>query len=114
MLDVHIQVRSHICLCHQWNSGWPIDLTAESANSELAASGAPSLNGETPSEVPAVVNVLEHHAGDTTTDQQYINGLGGLNTGEGDVPAYMGAVSPWFFTHYGVDSYNKNVSCLFT
>lgn len=26
----------------------------------------------------------------------------------------MGAVSPWFFTHYGADTYNKNVSVRLT
>ncbi|THH26891.1 hypothetical protein EUX98_g7296 [Antrodiella citrinella] len=35
-----------------------------------------------------------------TTDQTYLNGLGNRS--------YMAAVSPWFFTHYGVNSYNKN------
>ncbi|KAH8096821.1 glycoside hydrolase family 71 protein [Cristinia sonorae] len=35
-----------------------------------------------------------------TTDQTYLNNLGNRS--------YMGAVSPWFFTHYGPKSYNKN------
>ncbi|KAL0951577.1 hypothetical protein HGRIS_008259 [Hohenbuehelia grisea] len=34
------------------------------------------------------------------SDNGYLNNLGGR--------AYMGAVSPWFFTHYGPDTFNKN------
>ncbi|KAJ7849581.1 glycoside hydrolase family 71 protein [Mycena leptocephala] len=34
------------------------------------------------------------------TDTAYISALGGKT--------YLGAVSPWFFTHYGADSFNKN------
>ncbi|KAH8928031.1 glycoside hydrolase family 71 protein [Atractiella rhizophila] len=36
----------------------------------------------------------------TTTDINYINSLGGK--------PYMMPVSPWFYTHYGGDTYNKN------
>ncbi|RPD65177.1 glycoside hydrolase family 71 protein [Lentinus tigrinus ALCF2SS1-6] len=34
-------------------------------------------------------------------DQSYISNLGGNKT-------YMASVSPWFFTHYGPDTFNKN------
>ena len=34
------------------------------------------------------------------TDTTFISALGGKT--------YLAAVSPWFFTHYGPDSYNKN------
>ncbi|KII85452.1 glycoside hydrolase family 71 protein [Plicaturopsis crispa FD-325 SS-3] len=34
------------------------------------------------------------------SDTDYLNNLKGKS--------YMAAVSPWFFTHYGVDSFNKN------
>ncbi|KAJ7137494.1 glycoside hydrolase family 71 protein [Mycena crocata] len=34
------------------------------------------------------------------TDTAYVSALGGKT--------YLGAVSPWFFTHYGADSFNKN------
>ncbi|KAJ7142373.1 glycoside hydrolase family 71 protein [Mycena epipterygia] len=34
------------------------------------------------------------------TDTTYVSALGGKT--------YLGAVSPWFFTHYGPDSFNKN------
>ncbi|KAG8992977.1 hypothetical protein FRB93_002129 [Tulasnella sp. JGI-2019a] len=37
-------------------------------------------------------------------DQAQINGVGKLGPGK----VYMAPVSPWFFTHYGPDSYNKN------
>ncbi|EGN94676.1 glycoside hydrolase family 71 protein [Serpula lacrymans var. lacrymans S7.3] len=43
-------------------------------------------------------------SGDTNitfdSDNSYISGLSGKD--------YMAAVSPWFFTHYGPDSFNKN------
>ncbi|KAG8874654.1 hypothetical protein FRB97_005750 [Tulasnella sp. 331] len=37
-------------------------------------------------------------------DQQQIDGVNELGPGK----VYMAPVSPWFFTHYGVNSYNKN------
>ncbi|KAH8823890.1 glycoside hydrolase family 71 protein [Flagelloscypha sp. PMI_526] len=37
---------------------------------------------------------------DFNSDQDYISNLGSKS--------YIPAVSPWFFTHYGPDSYNKN------
>ena len=95
----------------KWNSGWPIELTTNSANAALSSAGAPSLNGETPAEMSAIVNVLKPNVGSTDSDVQYVNGLHGLSASDGS-PTYMGAVSPWFFTHYGVNSYNKNVSTL--
>ncbi|KAL0959133.1 hypothetical protein HGRIS_014424 [Hohenbuehelia grisea] len=42
-------------------------------------------------------------AGDDITfdrDAEYVNNLGGRS--------YMAAMSPWFFTHYGANTYNKN------
>lgn len=38
-----------------------------------------------------------------------MNGLQAVTTDDG-APTYMGAVSPWFFTHYSPQTYNKNVS----
>lgn len=46
---------------------------------------------------------LAASAGSTKTDIDHVNAIGDSRT-------YMAAVSPWFFTHYGVDTYNKNVS----
>lgn len=53
--------------------------------------------------------------GSTDTDLKHIDGLASLRTaktkrdGSSDKLAYMASVSPWFFTHYGADSFNKNV-----
>ncbi|EPQ50592.1 glycoside hydrolase [Gloeophyllum trabeum ATCC 11539] len=41
-----------------------------------------------------------------TTDT-YISGIAAMSN-DGHNRAYMAAVSPWFFTHYGPDTYNKN------
>lgn len=59
--------------------------------------------------------------GSTDTDDEHRKGLEGLAgslqsrdvddnaSGEGEKQlTYMGAVSPWFFTHYGPDTFNKN------
>ena len=87
----------------QWNSGWPISLTTQTANSlglNLFSSIAPVIE--------ALLSSLLQYVGATDTDTQYIDGLNSLTTSDGPA-TYMGAVSPWFFTHYGADSYNKNV-----
>jgi len=58
---------------------------------------------------------LTQFIGSTDTDKEHRDGLAALQgslqarDGEADKRAYMGAVSPWFFTHYGPDSFNKNV-----
>ena len=59
--------------------------------------------------VDQILQALLKFVGATDTDTQYVNGLKALTTDDG-APTYMGAVSPWFFTHYGEDTYNKNVS----
>ncbi|KAF9556741.1 hypothetical protein CPC08DRAFT_736978 [Agrocybe pediades] len=57
--------------------------------------------------------------GSTDTDEEHRKGLqqlsGSLQRRDADDSSdgqknltYMGAVSPWFFTHYGPDTYNKN------
>ena len=50
---------------------------------------------------------LQTYIGSFDTDNQYIAGLSQV---QGSAQTYMAAVSPWFFTHFGPDSYNKNVS----
>ncbi len=47
-----------------------------------------------------------------TSDDQYLSGLGLTPTTQSPTnngKIYMAAVSAWFYTHYGPDSYNKNV-----
>ena len=96
-------------LCHQWNSGWPIGLTTATANAQLASSGE-SLSATAPADIEKITSVLLPNVGATTTDSQYVNGLKSVKSNDRKPPTYMGAVSPWFFTHYGPDSFNKNVS----
>ncbi|GBE78542.1 Glucan endo-1,3-alpha-glucosidase agn1 [Sparassis crispa] len=43
---------------------------------------------------------MGNYSSNFTSDAQYISALGSKS--------YMAAQSPWFFTHYGVNSYNKN------
>ncbi|KAI0732037.1 glycoside hydrolase [Fomitopsis betulina] len=85
-----------------WNGGWPIDLTYSEAASNLGL-GALSLNFST--FPPPVEYALESNVGVFTTDEQYIAGLSEVN---GTDKTYMAAVSPWFFTHYSPETYDKN------
>jgi len=117
-----------------WNSGWPIQVTTSFAQSQLssqstnttagdsllgvvdgAAASALDSNLESSLET-AVASVLSSlqlalskFIGSTDTDNQHLSGLAALASQPGQSKkAYMGAVSPWFFTHYGLDSFNKN------
>lgn len=54
---------------------------------------------------------LSKFVGSTDTDNQHLSGLAPLSAADGGVKkGYMAAVAPWFFTHFGADSFNKNVS----
>ncbi|KAJ3521152.1 hypothetical protein NM688_g9057 [Phlebia brevispora] len=90
-----------------FNSGWPISLTTDTANQQLSADGE-SLSNTSPSDEEEITQILLPNVGAIGTDQQYVSGLGSVTSQAGGPTAYMGAVSPWFFTHYGPDSYNKN------
>ncbi|KZT20315.1 glycoside hydrolase family 71 protein [Neolentinus lepideus HHB14362 ss-1] len=85
-----------------WNSGWPISLTTDVANQQLSAAGTSldnlDSNGET---------ILQSYICATDTDKSYISGISAMSQTATN-RAYMAAVSPWFFTHYGPDTYNKN------
>jgi len=96
-----------IRLCKQFNSGWPIQVTTSFADSLLNSSGTSLSALKTPNS-PAQ-NDLSQFVGSTDTDNEHINGLSGMPSGP-DKKVYMGAVSPWFFTHYSPQTYNKNVS----
>ncbi|KAI0310822.1 glycoside hydrolase family 71 protein [Amylostereum chailletii] len=75
-----------------WNSAWPITLTADSS----LISGLLST----------VFNAVSSLLRGTDTDTQYMNGLSTMaNSGD---KAYLPTVSPWFYTHYGADTFNKN------
>ncbi|KAK0201898.1 glycoside hydrolase family 71 protein [Desarmillaria ectypa] len=106
-----------------WNSGWPVDLTTSVADAILANASS-STSGSTAnasliaatmvSATSNVESVLNRFIGSTETDQQHLEGLAALSDGlssrdeSSSELAYMAAVSPWFFTHYGPDTYNKN------
>ncbi|KZT29607.1 glycoside hydrolase family 71 protein [Neolentinus lepideus HHB14362 ss-1] len=85
-----------------WNSGWPISLTTSVANSQLSASGTSLNNLST-----AGQNILKSYIGSTATDTNYVTNLKAMPS-NGESRAYMAAVSPWFFTHYSPQTYNKN------
>ena len=50
-----------------------------------------------------------------TTDDQWLSGLGLSPTTQSpsnNGKIYMAAASPWFYTHYGANTYDKNVSAV--
>ncbi|KAF8158163.1 glycosyl hydrolase family 71-domain-containing protein [Crassisporium funariophilum] len=120
-----------------WNSGWPIQVTtsfAQNALSEFSqkegsrssllglVTGATgivtglekALEEAVASTLSDLQLALTQFIGATDTDKQHLDGLAALSgavearDGESSKRAYMGAVSPWFFTHYGPDTFNKN------
>lgn len=93
----------------KWNSGWPIQMTTSSVNSQLSGQGE-SLSATSPADIEKITSIILPSVGAVDTDNQYVNGLKGVASNDGKPATYMGAVSPWFYTHYGPNSYNKNVS----
>lgn len=87
-------------------------MTTASVNAELAPNGE-SLSATSPADIEKITSILLPNVGAIQTDQQYVTGLQSVSSNDGQPPTYMGAVSPWFFTHYGPDTYNKNVSTKF-
>ncbi|KAF9646034.1 hypothetical protein BDM02DRAFT_318271 [Thelephora ganbajun] len=83
---------------YHWNSGWPVELTPEKASSLLQPLGG-SLTAHLDSPI------LSNLVGSIQPDKVY---LGGLSNMQNTAKTYMAAVSPWFFTHFGADSFNKN------
>jgi len=94
----------------QFNSGWPIQITTSFANSLLNRLDA-SISTSAAYPDSFTQNVLSQFIGSTDTDAEHLNCLAGMPDGANKV--YMGAVSPWFFTHYSPQSFNKNVSARF-
>lgn len=98
----------HILITKQFNSGWPITLTASAADSFLGSIGQGlSLKAMVSSVAEKVSGALSKFVGATDTDKQHTDALAAMSSGK---KTYMAAVSPWFFTHYGADTFNKNVS----
>ncbi|KAG2001825.1 SEC14 cytosolic factor [Coprinopsis cinerea AmutBmut pab1-1] len=104
-----------------WNSGWPIQVTTSFAREQLdkLAEAAPSESSRV-GRLPLLANPLQRAVSDligtVDSDNEHLEALNALTPdlnrrddgGNLDRPAYMAAVSPWFFTHYGQDSFNKN------
>ena len=83
-------------------------MTTASVNSQLAGQGE-SLSATSGTDIEKITSILLPSVGAIDTDNQYVSGLKGVSSNDG-APTYMGAISPWFFTHYGQNSFNKNVS----
>ena len=115
-------LRSCVLTRAQWNSGWPIQVTTPFAQEQLSKSGPGNarVNIAIPDAVTdSLKNPLQRAVsqfiGSTDSDSRHLDALNALQKvqrrdGEESKPVYMAAVSPWFFTHYGQDSFNKNVS----
>ncbi|VDC00768.1 unnamed protein product [Peniophora sp. CBMAI 1063] len=103
-----------------WNSAWPLTIassdsnapsivsqvlsTTSNTNSTSNSTLASLLSSSTTSTSDAAQQALGAFTG-TTTDGQYLSGLASMPNGG---KAYMATASPWFYTHYGQDSFNKN------
>ncbi|PCH40092.1 glycoside hydrolase family 71 protein [Wolfiporia cocos MD-104 SS10] len=85
-----------------WNGAWPVSLTPTTAASSLS-SLASDINDATFS--GAVEAILNSSVGSFDTDTQWLSGVGALSS---ETKTYIATVSPWFYTHYGPDSFNKN------
>ncbi|KAG1742365.1 glycoside hydrolase family 71 protein [Suillus paluster] len=81
-----------------WNSAWPTQVTTSFVSS-LGLLGDIATGQSS-----AVSSALSGVIGSTTPDDTYISSLTAMGGGR----TYMASVSPWFFTHYGPSSYNKN------
>ncbi|KAK7048385.1 glycoside hydrolase [Favolaschia claudopus] len=82
-----------------FNSGWPIQVTTDFAKGIVSGNFA----GATPDGT----NGLNQFIGSTDPDVQHIQNLAALSGG-GAKLTYMAAVTPWFFTHFSKESFNKN------
>ncbi|KAG8989976.1 hypothetical protein FRB90_001995 [Tulasnella sp. 427] len=83
-----------------WNSAWPTDLTSQSQNvaGVVGALAAP------------VLGQVKDAVGSIDADTQFIDAVKSAASavaGSGS-KTYMAGVSPFFFTHYGADTFNKN------
>ena len=102
------------------NKTQPHTLLSLLTHANVVESVEANLNAEVNSTLSKLQLALSQFIGATQTDKQFLDSLAALpnNTlqARDGAPstqrAYMAAVSPWFFTHYGADSFNKNV-CFF-
>jgi glucan endo-1,3-alpha-glucosidase len=127
-------------LCIQWNGGWPTKLTSASVQSLTSAISSGSVSSaldsiglarrlhiRTDSESSVqdqVQSAIGEYIGSMKDDEASLNGLAAMGSGatfgiqrrqvENGRRTYMASVSPCFFTHYGANSFNKNVMSFFS
>ncbi|OSD07255.1 glycoside hydrolase family 71 protein [Trametes coccinea BRFM310] len=82
-----------------FNGAWRTDFTTASASSLLGNNG--SLDHPTPQQQSIIAQTL----GSFQIDQWHIEQLAQVANSS---HTYMTSVAPWFFTHFGPDTYNKN------
>ncbi|KAF9070679.1 glycoside hydrolase [Rhodocollybia butyracea] len=107
-----------------WNGGWPVKLTTDSTGSSATSLSSSlkgllgvstttnpigslsDLLGNSNSEASSSLeDALSGFIGSSDSDSQFINALSANSTSDN---VYIAAVSPWFFTHFGQNSFNKN------
>lgn len=90
-------------------------LASSNPNSTLVK----NLQDELAAVLSPIQKAVSRFIGDTDLDSQFLNGLNILRDklqrrdGSPTKPTYMGAVAANFFTHYGKDTFNKNVRACF-
>jgi glucan endo-1,3-alpha-glucosidase len=91
-----------------WNGAWPVELTTDKvrgSGSILGPIGTGLAQGTQNAGISdALSGLLGDLIGSADADKPYLDAIKGKT--------YMTSVSPWFFTHYGADSFDKNVSAL--
>jgi glucan endo-1,3-alpha-glucosidase len=115
------QVLSHVTSSNTTNTTQPPGLLNLLTHSAAVESVEASLEAEVNSTLNKLQLALSQFIGATQTDTQFLDSLAALpnnalqaRDGEPSTPrTYMAAVSPWFFTHYGPNSFNKNVCFCF-
>ena len=111
------QVLSHVTSSNTANSSQPPGLLNLVTHSSAVESVEANLEAEVNSTLNKLQLALSQFIGATQTDTQFLSSLAALpnnalqaRDGAPSTPrTYMAAVSPWFFTHYGPNSFNKNV-----
>ncbi|RPD53744.1 glycoside hydrolase [Lentinus tigrinus ALCF2SS1-7] len=80
-----------------WNSAWPIQLTASAIPNLLPGANLNQLD-------VTAETALQKLIGSFDPDTAHITSLATTQSSR----TYMAAVSPWFFTHFPPNTYNKN------
>lgn len=97
-----------------WNGAWPVELTTDKVKSEGGVLGGigDGIGSHAKQSAEGALGLLGKFLGSTNSDRPYLNAIGrngnAVQARDGKRKTYMASVSPWFFTHYGQDSFNKN------